>query len=68
MLDALVDALSSRPGAAGSLRHVLYGGGAVSEDRIRRAVDRLGPVLTQVYGRVEGAGRSRSSTSTITPP
>jgi acyl-CoA synthetase (AMP-forming)/AMP-acid ligase II len=54
MLQALVDALASRPGAAATLRHVLYGGGPVSGEQIRSALQRIGPALTQVYGRVEG--------------
>jgi acyl-CoA synthetase (AMP-forming)/AMP-acid ligase II len=54
MLNALVDALGSRPGAAASLRHVLYGSGPMSGAQIRHALQRIGPALTQVYGRVEG--------------
>ena len=52
--NSLVEALEQRPDAAGSLRHLLYGGGPVSDDQIRTAVRRVGPVMTQVYGRVEG--------------
>jgi acyl-CoA synthetase (AMP-forming)/AMP-acid ligase II len=40
--------------ATRSLRHLLYGGGPISAAEVRAAVDRFGPVLTQVYGRVEG--------------
>ncbi len=54
MLNGIVDALAHRPNAAGSLRHLLYGGGPVSTEQIQTAVCRLGTVLTQVYGRVEG--------------
>jgi acyl-CoA synthetase (AMP-forming)/AMP-acid ligase II len=36
------------------LRHVLYGGGPTSPEEVIAAIDLLGPVLTQVYGRVEG--------------
>ncbi|MEP7300428.1 MAG: fatty acid--CoA ligase family protein [Caldimonas sp.] len=54
MLNSVVDLLDSRPNAAASLRHVLYGGGPVSGQQIRSAVERIGPALNQVYGRVEG--------------
>jgi len=36
------------------VRHLLYGGGPASPEDVIAAVDLLGPVLTQVYGRVEG--------------
>jgi len=54
MLNSLVDALARRPAAGATLRHVLYGGGPMSGEQIRTAVQRIGPALTQVYGRVEG--------------
>jgi acyl-CoA synthetase (AMP-forming)/AMP-acid ligase II len=54
MLNGVVDALAHRPDAARSLRHLLYGGGPMSAEHIHAAVRRLGPVLTQLYGRVEG--------------
>lgn len=54
MLNSLVDAMANRPEAAATLRHVLYGGGPISGEQIRTAVQRIGPALTQVYGRVEG--------------
>jgi len=36
------------------LRHVLYGGAPIGAAEIREAVAGLGPVLTQLYGRLEG--------------
>jgi acyl-CoA synthetase (AMP-forming)/AMP-acid ligase II len=54
MLKSMVEALASRPDSARTLRHLLYGGGPVTGDQIRTAIQRVGPVLTQVYGRVEG--------------
>lgn len=36
------------------LRHLLYGGGPAAPEDVHAAIERLGPVLTQVYGRVEG--------------
>ena len=37
-----------------TLRRVLYGGAPLSREAMQRAVDALGPVLVQVYGRLEG--------------
>jgi len=54
MLRNFLGAVEERPAAAGSLRHLLYGGGPVPEGEMRKALDRIGPVLVQVYGRVEG--------------
>ena len=54
MLTRLVDAAERRPGATASLQHVLYGGGPIQIDEIRRALRCLGPVMNQVYGRMEG--------------
>jgi acyl-CoA synthetase (AMP-forming)/AMP-acid ligase II len=36
------------------LRRIVYGGAPIAEDDLRRAVDVIGPVLVQVYGRFEG--------------
>ena len=54
MLLRLVASAEARPAAVSSLRHVLYGGGPVHADDIRRALRCLGPSLSQVYGRMEG--------------
>jgi acyl-CoA synthetase (AMP-forming)/AMP-acid ligase II len=54
MLTSVLDVLAARSGSTHKLRHVLYGGGPIAAEQIRRAVRQLGPVLTQVYGRVEG--------------
>jgi len=54
MLSRLIGPAEARPQAAASLRHVLYGGGPVELEDVRRALRRLGPTLSQVYGRMEG--------------
>jgi acyl-CoA synthetase (AMP-forming)/AMP-acid ligase II len=54
MLTRLVDVAKRRAGSAPTLRHVLYGGGPVQVDDVREALGRFGPVLSQVYGRMEG--------------
>lgn len=53
MLTRLADAAQGLPTAPG-LRRVLYGGAPIAVDEIRGAVERLGNVLTQLYGRFEG--------------
>jgi acyl-CoA synthetase (AMP-forming)/AMP-acid ligase II len=40
--------------AAPPLRRIVYGGGPFDVDELRFAVEALGPVLVQVYGRFEG--------------
>jgi acyl-CoA synthetase (AMP-forming)/AMP-acid ligase II len=54
MLKNFVEAVRADDGVAPSLRHLLYGGGPTALDDILGAIDLVGPVLTQVYGRVEG--------------
>ncbi len=44
----------ARSGHALKLRHLLYGGGPASPEDVTAAIELFGPVLTQVYGRVEG--------------
>jgi acyl-CoA synthetase (AMP-forming)/AMP-acid ligase II len=39
---------------AGGLRRILYGGAPIAADDLIRAINILGPVLVQVYGRFEG--------------
>jgi acyl-CoA synthetase (AMP-forming)/AMP-acid ligase II len=36
------------------LRRIVYGGGPIDVDDLRHAVEAIGPVLVQVYGRFEG--------------
>jgi acyl-CoA synthetase (AMP-forming)/AMP-acid ligase II len=36
------------------LRRIIYGGAPIAEEDLRRAVETIGPVLVQVYGRFEG--------------
>lgn len=54
MLQSFVSTLRTDDTASLSLRHLLYGGGPTPLPDIRAAIDLIGPVLTQVYGRVEG--------------
>ena len=54
MLNRLAAATELAPSRTKSLRHVLYGGGKVELDDLRRAISALGPVLSQLYGRFEG--------------
>jgi acyl-CoA synthetase (AMP-forming)/AMP-acid ligase II len=54
MMSRLVDAAIARPGAGGSLQHLIYGGASVPPNEIRRTMQRFGPVLAQGYGRIEG--------------
>ena len=54
MLTRLVDAAQGRPGTCESLRHILYGGGPIDGEDVKRALRRFGPTLSQVYGRMEG--------------
>ncbi|MFC7547987.1 class I adenylate-forming enzyme family protein [Plantactinospora sp. GCM10030261] len=57
MLPPLTSAAGSGNGASGrgtSLRRVLYGGAPLPAATVRAALDSFGPVLVQVYGRLEG--------------
>ena len=51
LTDAVVAAGLDR---AGGLRRILYGGAPIGAEDLTRAVEVLGPVLVQVYGRFEG--------------
>ena len=39
---------------AGGLRRIIYGGGPIAAEDLIRAINILGPILVQVYGRFEG--------------
>lgn len=55
MLTRLSDVVSEAGLAvAPPLRRILYGGAPITEQDLRRAVETIGPVLVQVYGRFEG--------------
>jgi acyl-CoA synthetase (AMP-forming)/AMP-acid ligase II len=54
MLRSFVEALSAEGRTGLAMRHLLYGGGPTPRADVRAAIDFVGPVLTQVYGRVEG--------------
>jgi acyl-CoA synthetase (AMP-forming)/AMP-acid ligase II len=54
MLSRLTEAAERKEDMTRSLRHILYGGGPIVVDDIRRSVRCFGPVLSQIYGRMEG--------------
>ena len=45
---------AAKRGLTPPLRRILYGGAPVDSEALRRALDVIGPVLIQVYGRFEG--------------
>lgn len=49
--------LLDHPGAdrydTSSLRNIVYGAAPIAPDRLKQAIDRFGPVLTQLYGQTE---------------
>ena len=36
-----------------SLRNIVYGAAPIAPDRLKQAINRFGPVLTQLYGQTE---------------
>jgi acyl-CoA synthetase (AMP-forming)/AMP-acid ligase II len=54
MLAAVTHRMGDRCLSGGTLRRLLYGGAPLGFDEITRAFTALGPVLVQVYGRLEG--------------
>jgi acyl-CoA synthetase (AMP-forming)/AMP-acid ligase II len=55
MVTRLADAVAAASlRGAGQLRRILYGGAPIAAADLSRALDILGPVLVQVYGRFEG--------------
>ncbi|HEX4063643.1 MAG TPA: AMP-binding protein [Streptosporangiaceae bacterium] len=55
MVTRLADAVAQAGvDRAGALRRVIYGGAPMPADDLVRAINVLGPVLVQVYGRFEG--------------
>lgn len=53
MVTRLADAAAGTR-QAGGLRRIIYGGAPIAAEELTRAVNTLGPVLVQVYGRFEG--------------
>ncbi len=41
-----------------SLQTVVYGGSAIAPTRLAEAIERIGPVFSQVYGQIESAGQA----------
>ncbi|MFF9479398.1 AMP-binding protein [Streptomyces sp. NPDC014733] len=58
LLYELIDHPTAATTDTGSLRHLTYGGCQASPARLADAVERFGPVLTQVYGQNEAGGVS----------
>jgi acyl-coenzyme A synthetase/AMP-(fatty) acid ligase len=55
MVTRLADALlQSGRTVVPPLRRLLYGGAPIALDDLTRAIERIGPVLVQLYGRFEG--------------
>lgn len=54
MLASVTRKMGTRRLPAGTLRRVLYGGAPIANEELERAFHLLGPVLVQVYGRLEG--------------
>ncbi len=53
MVTRLAGQMAGSPGSAG-LARIVYGGAPVSAAELRSSLSGLGPVLTQIYGRLEG--------------
>jgi fatty-acyl-CoA synthase len=53
MVTRLAGQMAGRARRTG-LTRIVYGGAPVSAGELRHSLDRLGPVLTQIYGRLEG--------------
>jgi acyl-CoA synthetase (AMP-forming)/AMP-acid ligase II len=51
MIQMLVDSLAGTPPSR--LRNITYGGAAISRPALEAALDRFGPIFTQVYGSCE---------------
>jgi acyl-CoA synthetase (AMP-forming)/AMP-acid ligase II len=49
----LLDVLDSRDADTTSLKYLLYGAAPMSVDKLRRGIERLGPVFIQIYGQME---------------
>jgi acyl-CoA synthetase (AMP-forming)/AMP-acid ligase II len=55
MVTRLADAVAEAGlNYAGALRRIIYGGAPIAAEELTRAIEILGPVLVQVYGRFEG--------------
>jgi fatty-acyl-CoA synthase len=50
MIRALVDDTDGDPADFASLRTIVYGAAPIARDVVQRALERLGPVLLQIYG------------------
>jgi fatty-acyl-CoA synthase len=53
MIYRLLDDIAASPRAHPSLQMIVYGAAPMSPDRLREAIDALGPVFVQLYGQTE---------------
>ncbi|MFQ5547762.1 MAG: AMP-binding protein [Woeseia sp.] len=53
MIYVLLDHPSLDRYELGSLRNIIYGASAIAPDRLKQAVERFGPVMTQLFGQTE---------------
>ena len=56
MLYRLLDHPGTATADLSRLRHLIYGAGPVTVDRLRQALDRFGPILCHLYGLTEALG------------
>ncbi|HEX4437251.1 MAG TPA: fatty acid--CoA ligase family protein [Solirubrobacteraceae bacterium] len=54
MLSHLVNVMEGHRSETRTLKRVIYGGAALPPEQMRRANELFGPVLVQIYGRLEG--------------
>jgi len=53
MIYMLLDRAGADRRATRSLRNIIYGAAPMAPDRLKQAIDRFGPVFTQLYGQTE---------------
>ena len=53
MIYMLLDHPGARRYDTSSLRNIIYGAAPVAPDRLKEAIDRFGPIFTQLYGQTE---------------
>jgi acyl-CoA synthetase (AMP-forming)/AMP-acid ligase II len=52
----LLEVLKSRPADLSSLRYLVYGAAPMSLERLKEAIEVLGPVMVEMYGQMEAPG------------
>lgn len=53
MLYALLDSTELDRSSMGSLRNIIYGAAPIAPDRLKQAINRFGPIFTQLFGQTE---------------